>query len=65
LKADLGRDVELEPTRQRGQFEIRVDGRTVVSRKGGLLARLLGKPWPADEDVVESVRAACNGAGET
>lgn len=65
MKTDLGRDVELEPTRQRGQFEIRVDGRTVLSRKGGLLAKLLGKPWPEEEDVVEAVRAACNGARPT
>jgi len=41
-----------------GQFEIVVDGRTVVSRKGGLIAKLLGRPWPSDEDVVKAVREA-------
>jgi hypothetical protein len=35
-----------------------VDGRTVVTRKGGLLAKLLGKPWPSDEDVLAAVRKA-------
>ncbi len=49
--------MELVKGRQ-GQFEIRVDGRTVVSRKGGLLAKLLGRPWPTDEDVLNAVRGA-------
>ncbi len=43
---------------RRGQFEVLVDGRTIVSRKGGLLAKILGRPWPTDEDVVAAVRAA-------
>ena len=47
--------VELEPTHRRGQFDILVDGRMVVSRKGGLLAKLLRKPWPSPEDVVAAV----------
>ena len=50
--------VELEPSRRRGQFDILVDGRTVVSRKGGLLAKLFRKPWPNPEDVVAAVREA-------
>ncbi len=40
-----------------GQFDILVAGRPVVSRKGGLLAKLLGKPWPRDEEVIAAVRA--------
>lgn len=32
-----------------------VGGRTVISRKGGLLAKLLGRPWPSEEDVVTAV----------
>ncbi len=41
-----------------------MDGRTVVSRKGGLLAKLLGRPWPNDEDVVAAVREAMQKAPE-
>jgi hypothetical protein len=41
-----------------GQFDVLVGGRVVLTRKGGLLARLTGKPWPADEDVLSAVRAA-------
>jgi len=41
-----------------GQFEIRVDDRTVVSRKGGLIAKLTGRPWPSDEEVLAAVRGA-------
>ena len=44
-----------------GQFEVVVDDRTVVSRKGGLLAKLMGKPWPTDDDVVTAVRNAMQG----
>lgn len=39
-----------------GQFEVQVGGRTVVSRKGGLIAKLTGRPWPSDEDVLSAVR---------
>ena len=42
----------------RGQFDVLVDGETVVSRKGGLIAMVLRKPWPDEADVVEAVRAA-------
>lgn len=49
--------MELEHGR-RGQFDVFVDGVSVVSRKGGLLAKLLGRPWPSDEDVVSAVREA-------
>jgi len=44
-----------------GQFEVVVGGRTVVSRKGGLIAKLTGRPWPEPEDVVGAVRAALPG----
>ncbi|MFQ5738622.1 MAG: hypothetical protein ACE5JX_06380 [Acidobacteriota bacterium] len=53
----MGIPVELEKGR-RGQFDIIVDGRPVVSRKGGLLAKLLGRPWPNAEAVVTAVREA-------
>ena len=43
---------------RRGQFDVVVDGRTVVSRKGGLLAKLLARPWPSAEDVLSAVRQA-------
>jgi hypothetical protein len=41
-----------------GQFDVLVGGRVVVSRKGGLLAKLLLKPWPEDDAVLDAVRAA-------
>ena len=53
----MGCKVELEQG-SRGQFEVLVDDRVVVSRKGGLLAMLLRKPWPELEDVVAAVRGA-------
>jgi hypothetical protein len=43
---------------KRGQFEIVVDGRVVVSRQGGIIAKLTGRPWPADDEVLAAVRAA-------
>ncbi len=46
------------PGRRRGQFDVLVDGRMVATRKGGLLAKLLKKPWPTTEDVVTAVRDA-------
>lgn len=54
--------VELEKGR-RGQFEVFVDGRSVVSRKGGLIAKLVGRPWPSDDDVLAAVRQAQGAAG--
>ena len=49
--------VELEPGRW-GQFDVVVDGKQVISRRGGLLAKLFGRPWPSPDDVVTAVRAA-------
>jgi hypothetical protein len=45
-------------TGRRGQFDILVNGKTVVSRKGGLLAMIFRKPWPEINDVVRAVEAA-------
>jgi hypothetical protein len=59
----LGLPVELEKGRQ-GQFEVIVNGRLVASRKGGLLAKLLKRPWPDGDEVVAAVRAAVPQAGE-
>jgi hypothetical protein len=53
--------VELDPSHSKGQFDILVDGRSVVSRKGGLIAMLTRKPWPNPEDVVAAVRKATAG----
>jgi len=50
--------VELQVGTRRGQFDIEVDGRVVVSRKGGLLAKLTRRPWPEEDEVVAAVRAA-------
>lgn len=41
-----------------GQLDILVDGRTVISRKGGLIARLVGRPYPEDAEVLTAMRAA-------
>ncbi len=41
-----------------GQFEIQVGGRTVLSRKGGLIAKFMRKPWPSPESVLAAVRGA-------
>lgn len=49
--------VELVKGRQ-GQFEVMVNGRTVVSRKGGLVAKLVKRPWPQADEVVAAVREA-------
>jgi hypothetical protein len=43
---------------EQGQFDVMVNGQTVVTRKGGLLAKLLSRPWPEADDVVSAVRAA-------
>lgn len=53
----LAAPVELEKG-QHGQFDVVVNGRTVASRKGGLLAKLLNRPWPNEDDVVGAVRLA-------
>ena len=57
IRDALDTPVELERGRW-GQFEILVDGQQVVSRKGGLVAKLLGRPWPNDVVVVAAVREA-------
>lgn len=57
IKKTLGAPVEMQKGRS-GQFEIVVDGRPVVSRRGGLLAKILGRPWPGDEEVLTAVRKA-------
>ena len=43
---------------RRGQFDVYVDGRMVVTRKGGLIAKLVGRPWPDPDDVIAAVRTA-------
>lgn len=62
IRDSLATPVKLEKGRP-GQFEIAVDGRIVVSRKGGLLAKILGRPWPGDDEVLSAVRGALAGAG--
>ena len=57
IQDTLGTPVQLVKGRL-GQFEIVVGGRTVVSRKGGLLAKLVRRPWPQDEVVLSAVREA-------
>lgn len=49
---------------RRGQFDVLVDGRTVVSRKGGLIAKLVGRPWPTPDEVLSAVRQAMPSAAD-
>ena len=46
---------------RRGQFDLLVGDRVVVSRKGGLIAKFTGRPWPEPDDVVAAVRDAVGG----
>ena len=57
VQESIGVPVELVDGRW-GQFEVEVDGTTVLSRKGGLIAKFTGRPWPSDDDVVSAVREA-------
>jgi hypothetical protein len=45
-------------TGRMGQFEIWADGKMVISRKGGLFAKITGRPWPSSEEVLQAVRGA-------
>ena len=52
--------MDIEPTIEegaRGQFDVVVNGATVVSRKGGLMALLFRKPWPDHDEVVGAIQA--------
>jgi len=42
----------------RGQFDIQVNGKTVVSRKGGLLAILFRRPWPENAEVINAIKGS-------
>jgi len=57
IRDKVGVPVDMEKGRH-GQFDVLVDGRVLVSRKGGLIAKFTGKPWPDHDDVVSAVRAA-------
>ena len=46
-----------------GQFDVLVDGRVVVTRKGGLVAKLVRRPFPGDEEVVSAVSTALGPKG--
>lgn len=50
-------DAEIE-LGKRGQFDVYVDERRVVSRKGGLMALLTKKPWPSEASVVEAIKSS-------
>ncbi|MGA1781613.1 MAG: hypothetical protein ACO4CW_14910 [Planctomycetota bacterium] len=65
IEAELGESVPLIPGRRRGEFRVVVDGRTVVERRGGLVALLLRRPWPSEESVVRAVLAARGSKGDT
>ena len=57
IKEALGIEVAIE-TGSRGQFDVLVNGQTVVSRKGGLMAMLTRKPWPAEDEVITAIKTA-------
>ena len=57
IENQLGHPVQLEKGGP-GQFDVFVNGQSVASRKGGLVAKMLGRPWPTDEEVLDAVRAA-------
>ena len=57
IQESVGLPVALEKGRQ-GQFDIFVNERSVASRKGGLLAKIVNRPWPSENEVVAAVRAA-------
>lgn len=61
MRSRLGLDVELVSTNKTGLFEVRVDDRPVVVRKGGIVALLTRRGWPSDDEVVDAVRAATAG----
>ncbi|HKB78597.1 MAG TPA: hypothetical protein VKH35_02670 [Thermoanaerobaculia bacterium] len=42
-----------------------MNGRTVASRKGGLLAKHVGRPWPGGDDVVAAVQNALQQSSES
>lgn len=56
IQAETGIQCELE-TGKRGMFSVVVDGECLVSRKGGIIAKLTGKPWPEIDDVVAIVKS--------
>ncbi len=41
-----------------GQFDVVADGKTVASREGNFLTRLVGGGWPDPDDVVRALRSA-------
>ena len=59
IRDRVGVPVNMEKGRH-GQFDVLVDDRLIVSRKGGLIAKFTGKPWPDHDEVVREVRAALN-----
>lgn len=56
IQTQTGIQCELE-TGKRGMFSVVVDGECLVSRKGGIIAKLTGKPWPEIDDVVAIVKS--------
>ena len=52
-------EIGMEPVIEsgsRGQFDVYVGKQMVVTRKGGLLALLMKKPWPSVSSVVEAIK---------
>ena len=42
----------------RGQFDVFLNNKLIVTRKGGLIALLTRRPWPSVQDVIEKIQNA-------
>lgn len=54
IRDETGLEPQLEKGK-RGQFDVLVNDKIVIARKGGLLAKITGKPWPEVGEVVAAV----------
>ena len=56
--AAIRKELDQEPvieTGSRGQYDVLVDEKKVISRKGGLLAMIMKKHWPSDREVTRAI----------
>ena len=58
IREATGLEVQTEAGTRRGQFEVFVNDSLAIKRRGGLLKKLLGKPFEAPDQAIEAVRAA-------
>jgi hypothetical protein len=56
--AAIRKELDVEPVIEsgsRGQFDVFVNEKLAISRKGGLVALLTRRPWPSVQDVVDAI----------